>query len=491
MSTASIVRTWCLPAYAVIVVALALLNTHRLIGTAAVAGAKPSFLEAVLNVSGDSYVLIPWMLLAWIMSVAAHLAGSTDPIVLLRHGSRVRWMLASGATFLRDAVLLVGVTVLGAGVTALELPLTLQWTGTPWGAIDNALLATWTASGLAPLAAIITQGALTVCGLLAISTMASAVALSTSRHRQLGLVLVLSAGFLVPLLLVRLPAAGVLESLVILARRGLPGWPVTPILLVAAVSVVILAAVDLTERRRIPLRPVSVATTLYVLLVAALLLVGTFGGGATTFAEMFNALFYGAGFTDFRITSYTVSLLIFLGPAYLALLRVVDADLPRLPLLAVRHGRAWPWLRAIAIRILLTGVALVLALAVVTLLLAAITGRDLSAGPTGAIWHQFLVNGALQVYVSGMVVVFVALLTGSEIAGVWTLLVLIVLGIPSITHGYFPSSLHMLGFLQEISPWRGTIILVISAVLITAIAYSITTRPAPQRLITGRSLAHR
>ena len=129
----------------------------------------------------------------------------------------------------------------------------------------------------------------------------------------------------------------------------------------------------------------------------------------------------------------------------------VAAD-TRLPLLAVRHGRAWPWLRAIAIRILLTGVALVLALAVVTLLLAAITGRDLSAGPTGAIWHQFLVNGALQVYVSGMVVVFVALLTGSEIAGVWTLLVLIVLGIPSITHGYFPSSLHMLGFLQEISP---------------------------------------
>lgn len=492
MSVASLVRTWYLPVYTVIVVALALLNTRGLVGAAAEVGAQPSFLEAVLNVSGDSYILIPWMLMAWIISVAAHLAGSTDPVVLVRHGSRVRWMLASGATFLRDAVLIVGVTMVAAAATALGLPLALQWTGIPWSVIDNALLAAWNASGVSPLAAIITQGILTVCGLLAIATTASAVALSTSRHRQLGLVLVLSAGFLVPLLLVRLPDTGVLESLVTLARRGLPGWPVTPVLLVAAVSVVMFVVVGLAERRRIPLRPVSVTTTIYTLLVAAVLVAASLGSSATTFADLLVALFYGAGITDFRVTTYTYSLLIFLGPAYLALLRVVDCDLPRLPQLAVRHGRVWPWLRNIAVRMLLTGTTLVLALALVTLLLAAFTGRDLSTAPTGEIWYQFLVNGALQVYVSGMIVVLIALLSGSDIAGVWTILVLIVLGIPPITHGYFPTGLNMLGLLQnDAYPWRGTVVLFVSAVLVTVTAYSIATRPAPQRLITGRPFAYR
>lgn len=492
MSAASIVRTWYLPVYTVIVVVLALMSTRGMSATAAEVGARPSSLEAILNVSGDSYVLIPWMLLAWILSVAAHLAGSTDPVVLLRHGSRVRWMLTSGATFLRDAVVMVGVTVLAAAVTATGLPLTLQWTGTPWGTIDNALLAAWTASDVSPLAAIIAQGILTVCGLLAIAMTASAVALSASRHRQLGLVVVLTAGFLVPLMLVRLPAAGALESLVTLARRGLPGWPLTPILLVGAVSVVMLALVGLAERRPIPLRTISVASGIYALLVLVLLVAGSLGSSASTLADLFIALFYGAGVMDFRMTTYTASMLIFLGPAYLALLRVVDADLPRLPQLAVRHGRVWPWLRTIALRVLLTATTLVLALALVTVLLAAITGRDLSTGPTWEVWHQVLINGALQVYVTAIAVILVVLLAGSDVAGVWALLTLVVLGIPPITQGYFPSSLHMIGLLQNgASPWRGTVILSISAALLTVTAYLIATRPALQRLITGRPLAHR
>ncbi|MDN5820304.1 MAG: hypothetical protein L0H39_02325 [Brachybacterium sp.] len=492
MSAASVVRTWYLPVYAVIVVASALLHTRSLTAAAAEFGARPSFLEAVLNVSGNSYVLIPWTLMAWILSVAAHLAESTDPLVLLRHGSRLRWMLARGCTFLRDAVLIVGTTVAAAAVTAPGLPLTPQWTRAPWGSIDNALLATWTTSGLPPLAAVIGQSVLTISGLLAVSTVASAVAIATSRHRPLSLLLVLSAGFLVPLLLVRLPVAGVLESLVVLARRGFPGWPVTPILLLTAVSIVVLALVGLIEQRRLPRRSASAASGIYALLVAALLTAAALGSGASTFEDLLITLFYGSGEMEFRITTYTFSMLIFLGPAYLMLLSVFDSDLPRLPQLAVRHGRVWPWLRNITVRILLAGITLVLVLALATLLLAALTGRDLSLGPTGAVWHQFLINGALQVYVSGMTVVLVALLTGSDIAGVWTLLALIVLGIPPLTHGYFPSGLHMLGLLQNgASPWQGTVILVISAVLLSTTAYVISTRPAPQRLITGRSLAHR
>ncbi|MDN6302138.1 MAG: hypothetical protein ACTHV2_13665 [Brachybacterium sp.] len=492
MSAAAVVRTWYLPVYAVIVVASALLHTRSLTAGAAELGARPSFLEAVLNVSGDSYVLIPWMLMAWILSVAAHLAESTDPLVLLRHGSRLRWMLARGSTFLRDAVLIVGTTVAAAAVTAPGLPLTTQWTRAPWGAIDNALLEAWTSSGLPPLIALSAQSVLTLSGLLAISTVASAVAMATSRHRPLSLLLVLSASFLVPLLLVRLPAAGALESLVVLARRGFPGWPLTPILLLTAVSIGTLALVGLIEQRRLPRRSASAASGIYALLVAALLTAATLGSGASTFAELLIALFYGSGEMDFRLTTYTFSMLIFLGPAYLVLLSVFDSDLPQLPQLALRHGRIWPWLRRIALRILLAGILLVLVLALATFLLAALTGRDLSPGPTGAVWHQFLVNGALQVYVSGMAVVLVALLTGSDLAGVWTLLALIVLGIPPITHGYFPSGLHMLGLLQNgTSPWQGTVILVISTALISMTAYLISTRPASQRLITGRTLAHR
>lgn len=50
----------------------------------------------------------------------------------------------------------------------------------------------------------------------------------------------------------------------------------------------------------------------------------------------------------------------------------------------------------------------------------------------------------------------------------------------------------MLGLLQNgTSPWQGTVILVISTALISMTAYLISTRPASQRLITGRTLAHR
>lgn len=492
MSALSAARAWSLPAYTVIIVATAVLHNRSLAGTAAQAGAQPSLLEAVLNVSGDPYVLIPWMLMAWILRVAAHVAESTDPLVLLRYGSRLRWMLASVATSSRDAALLMGTTLLAAAVTSLGMPLKLHWSETPWEEVGNALLAEWTTSGMSPLVAIIAQSILTVCGLLVVSTAAGAVALWASPHRHLGLVLVLSAGFLVPLLLVRLPDVGALGSLVTLAIQGIPGWPITPILLVAAANVVVIAAVGCVEGQRISLRPVSAAAAVYAVLVAVLLTAGSLTSSAITLEGLLLDLFYGAGVTDFRITTYTVSLLIFLGPAYLFLLRTVDSDLPRLPQLAVRHGRVWPWLRNIAVRALLAGVALVLLLMLVTLFLAAVTGRDLSAGPPSDIWHQFLVNGALQVYVSAMVVILPVLLTGSDIAGIWMLLLLVILGVPPITHGYFPSALNMLGLLQsEISPWRGTVVLLAGAALVTATAYLIATRPAPQRLITGRPLAHR
>lgn len=491
MSATSIIRTWYVPAYAIVIVIVALSHTRWLGASAAQIGIQPSLPEAVLNVSGDSYVLIPWLFMAWIVGVATHLAGSTDSIVLLRYGSRLRWLLARGVVFVRDALLLVGVTVVAAAVTAPGLPLTPHWTQAPWGLIGNTLLESWSTSGVSPLVALLLQSVLTVCGLVAIAMMAAAVALSTSRYRHLGLVIVLAAGFLVPLLLVRLPFSGALESLVILARRGLPGWPVTPILLVAAISAVVVAAVAVSERRRPPLRPVSVATVLYLLLVGVLLGVGARGSGGSTFADLVATLFHGAGPADFRVTTFTVSMLIFLGPAYLALLRIVEVDLPRLPLLAVRHGRVWPWLRTIAVRSFLTGVALVLGLALLSLVLAAVTGHDLSAAPTVEAWHQVLVNGALQVYVSTMLVVLVALLSGSDVAGVWAILALVVLAIPPLTHGLAPSGQSMLGLLQGgASPWRGTVVLAAATVLLTGAAYVTTTRPALQRLITGSARAH-
>lgn len=490
MNAASLYLTWYRVAFAVVLMLLALRSTRRLIARSAELGLIPSAPEAVLNVVQDPYVVVVFGMLFWVVWVGLTLSTSTDPVVLLRHGSRTRWTLQRYADAAREAALLLTILLGTALASSTGLSWTSSWTRA--AALDflGQLLPLWVSSGVPPLLAILLQLLLTFWGFLTVFAAVTAATLLPTRHRELVLVIACTIGFAAPLLLFKLPTGGGQVLVTLIAARP-PGWPATPILALCLLIGSMLALTHLLESRPLVPPPNGLPALVYAVLIGSLMALVALTSSAPNLGELLREIFYGSSVESFTLPRYLLHTLAFLGPAYLALLALGSGSLPRMPLIAVRHGRIWPWLRAFLARQLLVAALVVAAMLALAVMLALGNGIPLGVDDPQLLWQQFVLNGVLQIYVATTVAVLVVLLVGAETAGLAALLVLAALGVPALTHGFAPFGANLLGLLDShgYTAWRGTAVLSTSALALTLLGYAVTALRAPQRLITGRNHA--
>lgn len=486
MNPASFFLSWYRLPYALLVMLMALGSTRELVTRSAELGLRPSFAEAILNVVQDPYIVVVICMLFWAVWVGLTLSTHADPVVVLRYGSRTRWALAQCARAAGEASVMVAILLTAALASAAGLPWTSSWTPAAAADISGALLPLWTISGVGVVPAILLQLLLTLCGMVAIFATIMLVTQLSTRHREVILVLACTVAFMAPLALFKLPSGRTQSMITLIAARP-AGWPATPILALLLLIALALLVIRIVDARLAPPSVRTVPALVYTVLVGSLLVLVAARSSASSLQGLLWEAFYGASMDAFGLTQYLVHVLIFLGPGYLALLALGNESLPRMTLLAVRHGRLWPWLRTILARQLLVAALVIGAVLGLTALLAAGAGWPLSIEDPRMVWHQFALNGVLQVYVTTSLTVLVVLLSGSDVAGLGALVLLAVLGVPALTHGFAPSGANMLGLLDNpgYTPWQGTVVLGVTAVVLTFAAYAVTTSRAPQRLITG------
>lgn len=486
MNPASFFLSWYRLPYALLMMLMALSSTRELVDRSAELGLRPSAPEAILNVVQDPYIVVVICMLFWAMWVGLTLSTHADPVVMLRHGSRTRWALAQCTSAVREASVVVGILLATALASSAGLPWTSSWTPAAAADLTGALLPLWTTSGVGVVPATLLQLLLTLCGMVAIFAAVMLVTQLPTRHREVILVLACTLAFMAPLALFKLPS-GKTQSLITLIAARPAGWPVTPIVALLLLIALVLLVIRILDARPAPPSARAVPALIYAVLVGSLLVLVAARSSTASLQGLLWEAFYGASMDALSLTQYLVHVLIFLGPGYLALLTLGSDSLPRMSLLAVRHGRLWPWLRTILTHQLLAAVLVNGAVLGLSALLAAGAGWTLSLEDPRMVWHQFALNGVLQVYVTTSLTVLVVLLSGSDVAGFGALVLLAVLGVPALTRGFAPSGANMLGLLDipGYSPWQGTIVLGVTAFVLTFGAYAVTTARAPQRLITG------
>ncbi|MFT4122596.1 MAG: hypothetical protein QM635_02065 [Microbacteriaceae bacterium] len=492
MTVEALVRAGYRPAFAILVLGYDLYERGLL--EAAAPGIRPTMLEVLTVLVCNPYVLL-YASIAWLLYSGLSLGGlgpghAGGMLVLVRHGSRARWLAAQLPHAGAEAARLLGLVVLCALAASAGAPWSWEWgplSALPEGAGDDALTAL-ARTGVPPGLAWLLQAALSILVFVALFGLAAALTVFADRRRPLLLALVL-AGELLGVLLLSRRLGGAAEGLVLIADTRLPLWPASPF--VAAVAAIALPLAVVTAIERAP-RGRSRARDWPLLVYAALVLGGLLLSAARTrgdsLAESLSRVFYGASSTGLALTSYTLYTIAFLGLPFLAVLEAERADLLRLPLLAVRHGRLWPWLREVLLRRLLAAVVLVAATLGVTVVVTALFGGDIVTPGLGTVLHQYAVNGVLQAYVSTALALGVLLATGSDRAALAVLGLLVVLGLPAVGHGWLPVGLNMTGLLDDagFTATRGTVILALAALGLTLGGHLATTRPAPQRHLIGR-----
>lgn len=486
MNLASFYLTWYRVPCAIILMLMALRSTRQLVSRSLELGQIPSGPEAILNIVQDPYIVVVICMFFWAVWIGITLSTRADSIVMLRYGSRTRWAGAQCASAAGEASILVGILLAVALASSTGLPWTGSWTAAAAADVTGVLLPLWTTSGVAPIPAVLLQLLLTVFGLVAIFAAVMLATLLHTRHREVVLVVSCTLAFAVPMLSFKLPS-GYAQSLITLIAARPAGWPVTPILLLLLLIGLAFAATRIADVRPAapPARAVSILA--YVVLIGSLMALVAGRSSASNLQELLRDTFYGASTESFGLTQYLVYIMAFLGPGYLALLALGSESLPRMTLLAIRHGRIWPWLRTILAQQALVAALVVAGLLGFDFLLAAGSGLPTSIQDHQMIWHQFTLNGALQIYVTTSITVLVVLLAGSDTAGLAALAILAVIGIPAFTRGFAPSGANMIGLLESdgYTAWQGTVVLVLAALSLTLLCYAATTYRAPQRLITG------
>jgi hypothetical protein len=332
------------------------------------------------------------------------------------------------------------------------------------------------------------QTLLTALALTGLFVVAAAVSAFAARRGQLALATVLVGEFVGVLLLARADWAGAAAGLLLFFDARLPGWPLGVFGLDAAWPLAVVGTVAvvewLTARRRLRVRPGVV----FAVLAGGLTLAAVRPEDTGSLADCLTALFYGASRDGIGLGPYALHQIVFLGVPFLALWEAERSDLPRLALLAVRHGSLGPWLGRVLGRWALAGAAVVGGTVVLAAGLVAAGGGRLATAGLGPVLRQHALNGLLQVWVSTLLVLGVLLVTGSDRVAFGALAALVLLGLPQLTRGWFPAGLGMIGHLGDPSfdPAAATAVLAGTvSILALAACAGAMWRPAC-RYLTGR-----
>lgn len=446
----------------------------------------PTFAEGVLGALVDPISLAAVVIPVWLVGVAIDHRRTASAPALIRHGSRVAYLRTVAARASVRACIVIGVMWVVAAITSLRLRPGLGWTAVsePDG---DPLLAALREVGL-PIAALALAHSL-LLGLALVSMALIVATVSLGATRRTGLIVGLIAVGLgvVSLMAIRGKALAAVGAMFNLGFPEIWLWPVSPYVLWVLLIVGLFLGVARAERSPVRWDRSRVAELVYAALVVLVIIAAIGRFETTSAAELLLAMFYGGDTGRFDLLTFIPFALVWCGPAYLVLLRLSSRDLPALPILLTRLGSLRPWLLARGRDIVLRAAVTAGGIGLAWLLTAAALGLPMGEGISAAALH-LLVGGALHIVVLALTVVLVALLAGSELGGLAALLIGVVLSIPALSRGVLPFGLNAGGFLYTdgAPPWRGTVVLLGTLLVLVLIALALTRTPGRQRRILGR-----
>lgn len=438
--------------------------------------------DHAVQLAYDPYLLL-FLFLPWALAVAARDALRwNEEVILLRAWSHLLW----GARLLRHGarrLLPIGVCwAVAAVVTSGGLPLEQGWS--PAARSESSLLTDVVGLGLPPSVTVLvnmTMVSVTGLGLYLLICCSGlflrlSVVYATAALVWFWTILVFKRPTEVPLLNLadgfQFHQATLDYGSPLLA--GLAAlWP----LVLAG-----LALAYLDRRSGIRSRTTAVLAS-YPLLVASCVTALVAADSVDSWRGVLLFTFFGSAPDGTELPRYLLSILVFLGFAYLYAVWL-DSELDgHLVLVAVRRGSllAWwwrfsrPWLIAApAVSAVAAGVALIVAAMLPNLQ----TTEDLVLPTPGLLAFQLLVNGTLQIWFYLLVVFLVRWLSGKTYASAVSIGVLVILGLPPAhALGVGASALNSLGY--ALTGWTAVAqlsgcLLVLLAVggLITAVTLS-------------------
>lgn len=418
--------------------------------------------DQVLSFALDPYYMAYFLFPVWLLTSSAAIHRHFDALALVRLGSYRHWLVSSVTLAGRRLAPLLLVWLLAAFVTSARMPMSWAWSPASLAPSDqNVILGRVSDLGLPPVAVLGLQLALVALTLLACHTVLATVHLA-ARRRSVTF-LTAAAVFFSVLWSFRNPlsiAAADVANFYMLHRAAETYRP----LVLVFVPVLVVLALCLTAAIHADRRTGHGWTTALpwsVLVYAGLCVVGVvyayvyeLGGAASTPLDVLWAAFYGVSAEGFSLNLYLVHSIVFLGFVYLFQIALSDELSARVYYVTLRYGSAPRWF----IRFLLTATARIpllllamLGVAVITFLghaLLAPDGTAVAGSPdSGWLLYQFFVNGALQLVCYMLIVFVITWVTGHPFAGLATLGILLVLGLPALNAArIFPAALNSLGY---------------------------------------------
>lgn len=438
--------------------------------------------DHVVQMAYDPYLLL-FLFLPWAMAVAARDALRwNEAAILLRAGSYVLWgrrLLRHGARRL----LPIGVCwTVATVVTSAGLPLQQGWS--PAASSQMSSLADVVALGVPPSVAVLVN-----------VTMVSVTGL--------GLYLVICCSGLLLRLSVVYACAALVWFWTVLAFKRPTGVPLLNLADgfqfhqasleygsrlaagLAALWPLLLAGLVLTSLdRRSQIRSKStVVLAIYPVLVAGCVSVLVAADSVDSWRGVLIFTFFGSAPDGTELPRYLLSILVFLGFAYLYAVWL-DSELDgHLVLVAVRRGSLLAWWWRFSRPWLIAAPAVPAAAAAAALIAGALfpnlqTTDDLVLPAPGLLAFQLIVNGTLQIWLYLLVVFLVRWLSGKPYASAVSIGVMTLLGLPPAhAHGLAASALNSLGYTldgwEAVAPLTGRLLVLVAVGgLVTAVALS-------------------
>lgn len=432
--------------------------------------------DLLISATSDVYLLVffavPFLLVRGFRSAR----GEAEPMVLIRHGSRAAWLLNQ---IVRSA-LEVGVVLVAwfllAAVLATGHGWELEWSGASvLRDPANVPMHVWSHSGQGPMLTLLTQAGL----LLATGTgvmVALAAALVWGLPSRV-VMLACSVAFVATVLSFKLewPLSELVRPVNFLAgyhALGATGTLAWFILVPAVVTVLLVVATNLWEKRRTTSAIQGAISPSRAIYAGALVLgvVAQNSSNASLLAAVPDATvstFYGVTEGGFSLLSYLFSSIFLLGIAYLAHESLTARLNGRIYYELLRAGGALPWVVRLVPRFLaFVGMTLVGAAvlnAAVFLAMRQLRGSGgQTVAPPSAVWHQYFVNGALQVFVMAAILLITTWVTQRVASGVIALGGMALLAVPAFNPGgWLPLGLGSAGIaaLGDGAVWHATIVL--------------------------------
>lgn len=427
--------------------------------------------DHVVQMAYDPYLLL-FLFLPWALAIAARDAMQwNEEVILLRSGSYVLWgwrLLRHGARRL----LPIGICWLVATVvTSVGLPLAPGWS--PAARSESSLLTDVVDLGLPPWAVVLVNVAMVSVTSLGLFVLVC----GSGLFRRLSVVYASAALVWFWTILVFKRPTGV--ALLNLAdgfqfqqatrdygSRLLAGpaacWPLV-------LGGLVLAYLD----RRSGLRSrMTTVLALYPVLVASCVSALVAADAVDSWRGVLVFTFFGSAPDGTELPRYLLSILVFLGFAYLYAVWL-DSELDgHLVLVAVRRGSLLAWWWSFSRPWLIAAPAVPAASAGVALIVAAIlpdlqTTDGLVLPHPGLLVFQLLVNGTLQIWLYLLVVFLVRWLSGKTYASAVSIGGLVILGLPPAhALGVAVSALNSLGY--TLGGW--TVVAVLTGRLLVLLA---------------------